>query len=85
MITNVKETKTCDECGYTESRIIDVRYSNGLTRRKHECKKCKFRWFTIELKEDDYEQLMIDDEKAAAIALERLNKLYSVEKVVQNT
>lgn len=49
----------CPECDSREQRIVETRTTEYNTpRRRHECKACGHRWYSVELNEEQLYRLM---------------------------
>lgn len=47
----------CPTCGHPDHHIVYTRATaDGALRRRRECLRCTFRWFTVEANEAEYIQ-----------------------------
>jgi transcriptional regulator NrdR family protein len=47
----------CPNCGHPDHRVVYARETKeGGVRRRRECLKCAFRWFTVEASEAVYQK-----------------------------
>jgi len=46
----------CLSCGFGSKTIETRTVKNGWIRRRRECLSCLFRWFTIEVPQDDIQE-----------------------------
>ena len=56
----MEDIRCCRRCGSSKGTVYDSRDENGLTIRRRKCKKCGFKWITIEV---DYIELLRLQEK----------------------
>lgn len=66
--------RVCSHCGGT-SRVRETRTTTGTIRRRRECIKCGYRWWTHEVREGAY---VVDHDMQAKIDGAR-NALQAVE------
>lgn len=53
------KTMKCPKCRMTVSRVVETKNrENGLILRTRECKVCKMRYKTIEVKEEIFNELL---------------------------
>lgn len=51
-------TRCCLNCGSDETKIVDVRDFTDMVRRRRACKKCGYRWNTVEIDESVFQRLV---------------------------
>jgi transcriptional regulator NrdR family protein len=64
---------TCPECG-EKTKVIDSRSHEDSKIRRRECSVCRYRFSTVEIDEDYYNELKPINKKDA---IDRLNKGYN--------
>lgn len=73
MVNNVKASvKTCLKCGSETCKVVDTREKDCFVRRQRMCCLCGYSWFTVEITEGEYTNLIKSDERNAAEALDAL-------------
>ena len=57
----------CPNCKSSMLKCIDSRPISGLTRRRHECLKCRGRFSTVEISVEDYKALQLREKLLADV------------------
>ena len=52
------DARMCPKCGCDRSKVIDIRDTTGMVKRRRKCPECGYRWSTVEVEKSAFDELI---------------------------